>query len=155
MRLIGAAGEQVGIIEIDKALRAAVEAELDLVEMNPNAEPPVCRIMDYGKFQFQVSKKKAVTKKKQRQVQIKELKYRPGIEEGDYVVKLRKLIAFLEQGDKVKVTIRFRGREVSHNELGFKLLQRLEADLQEHGLVEQSARFEGKQVVMVVGPKKK
>lgn len=154
VRLIGAEGEQLGLMWIEDARRAAEEASLDLVEISPTAQPPVCRIMDYGKFQFQQKKKKTASKSKQKQVQIKELKYRPGIEEGDYNVKLRKLSEFLDEGDKVKITIRFRGREITHNELGFKLVDRLLADLNEVAVVEQSAKFEGKQVVMVFAPKK-
>ena len=137
-----------------EALQTAAEAELDLVEVSPNAEPPVCRIMDYGKFKFEQSKKLQAARKKQKQIQIKEVKFRPGTDEGDYQVKLRNLIRFLSEGDKAKITLRFRGREMAHQELGLKLLQRVEADLEEFGLVEQRPRMEGRQMVMVLGPKK-
>jgi translation initiation factor IF-3 len=152
--LIGADGEQVGVVPTSEALETAAEAELDLVEVSPNAEPPVCRIMDYGKFKFEQSKKLQAARKKQKQIQIKEVKFRPGTDEGDYQVKLRNLIRFLSEGDKAKITLRFRGREMAHQELGLKLLQRVEADLEEFGLVEQRPRMEGRQMVMVLGPKK-
>jgi translation initiation factor IF-3 len=155
VRLIGADGEQVGIVKFEDAKRLAEEASLDLVEISPNEQPPVCRIMDYGKHVFQLNKKKAAAKKKQRHAQIKELKYRPGIGEGDYKVKLRKLLEIIEEGDKVKITVRFRGREVMHHDLGFKLLDRLQIDVTEFAIVEQTAKFEGKQVVMILGSKKK
>ena len=132
----------------------AEEAELDLVEVAPTADPPVCRIMDYGKFLFEESKKRHAAKKKQKQIQVKEVKFRPSTEEADYQVKLRKLIAFLEGGDKAKVTMRFRGREMAHQELGLKLLKRVEADLALCGAVEQFPRLEGRMMVMVLGPKK-
>ena len=154
VRLIGAEGEQVGVVPTIEALRAAEEAELDLVEVSPNAEPPVCRIMDYGKYRFEQSKKLQSAKKKQKQIQVKEIKFRPGTEEGDYQVKLRNLIRFLSDGDKAKVTLRFRGREMAHQELGRKLLERVEADLGEHGAVEQRPKMEGRQMVMVFAPKK-
>ncbi len=154
VRLIDAEGEQLGVVPIDEALRNAEQAELDLVEVAPNAEPPVCRIMDYGKFRFEESKKLQSARKKQKQIQVKEIKFRPGTDEGDYQVKLRNLIRFLNDGDKAKVTLRFRGREMAHQELGYKLLQRVEADLEEYGLVEQRPRMEGRQMVMVFGSKK-
>ncbi len=132
----------------------ADEFELDLVEIVPTSEPPVCRIMDYGKFVFEQNKKKHAAKKKQKQIQVKEIKIRPGTEEGDYQIKLRNLIKFLNQGDKVKVTLRFRGREMAHQELGAKMLERIEADLEEFGSVEQFPKMEGRQMVMVMGPKK-
>ncbi len=137
-----------------QARQISEEAGLDLVELSPDAKPPVCRIMDYGKFRFQQSKRKAAAKKKQKQVQIKEVKIRPATEEGDYQVKLRNMIRFLSDGDKVKVTLRFRGREMTHPELGMALLERIMNDLTEHGVVEQRPKFEGRQMVMVVGPKK-
>jgi translation initiation factor IF-3 len=133
----------------------AAEAEMDLVEVSPTAEPPVCRIMDYGKFLFEQNKKAHSAKKKQKQIQIKEVKFRPGTDENDYQVKLRNLIRFLTEGDKAKVTLRFRGREMAHTELGRKLLDRLVIDLAEVGLVEQRPLMEGRQMVMVIGPKKK
>jgi len=132
----------------------ADEFELDLVEIVPTAEPPVCRIMDYGKFVFEQNKKKHAAKKKQKQIQVKEIKIRPGTEESDYQIKLRNLIKFLNQGDKVKVTLRFRGREMAHQELGAKMLKRIEGDLEEFGFVEQFPKMEGRQMVMVMGPKK-
>jgi translation initiation factor IF-3 len=132
----------------------ADEAELDLVEIVPNVEPPVCRIMDYGKYVFEQTKKKQAAKKKQKQIQVKEIKFRPGTEDGDYKVKLRNLTRFLNNGDKVKVTLRFRGREMVHQELGTKMLERIESDLQEFGVVEQYPRLEGRQMVMVFAPKK-
>ncbi len=128
--------------------------ELDLVEIVPTAEPPVCRIMDYGKFVFEQNKKKHAAKKKQKQIQVKEIKIRPGTEESDYQIKLRNLIKFLNQGDKVKVTLRFRGREMAHQELGAKMLKRIETDLEEFGSIEQFPKMEGRQMVMVMGPKK-
>jgi len=132
----------------------ADEAELDLVEIVPNAEPPVCRIMDYGKYVFEQTKKKQAAKKKQKQIQVKEIKFRPGTEDSDYQVKLRNLTRFLNNGDKVKVTLRFRGREMVHQELGTKMLERIESDLQELGVVEQYPKLEGRQMVMVFAPKK-
>ncbi len=143
------------MVSIKEALQAAMDAELDLVEIAPTAKPPVCRIMDYGKFLFEQNKKKQIAKKKQKQVQVKEIKIRPGTDEGDYQVKLRNLIRFLEDGDKAKVTLRFRGREMAHQDLGSELLKRIESDLAEHGSVEQFPRLEGKQMVMVVAPKTK
>ncbi len=154
VRLIGADGEQVGVVPLEEAQQAAGEADLDLVEIVPNAAPPVCRIMDYGKFLFEENKKRHAAKKKQKQVQVKEIKFRPGTDIGDYQVKLRNLTRFLNNGDRVKVTLRFRGREMAHQELGLKLLQRVEEDLKEIGNVEQRPRMEGRLMVMVVAPKK-
>ena len=128
---------------------------MDLVEIAPNAEPPVCRIMDYGKFRFEESKKLQTAKKKQKQTQVKEIKFRPGTDIGDYKIKLRKLVSFLEEGDRTKVTLRFRGREMAHQELGMELLQRVKADLDEYGTVEQEPRMEGRLMVMVLAPKKR
>ena len=136
-------------------MRMAEEATLDLVEIVPNGEPPVCRVMDYGKFLFEDKKKKQAAKKKQKQVHIKEIKFRPGTGEGDYQVKLRNLMRFLQEGDKTKVTMRFRGREHAHRELGLELLERVEKDLEEYGQIEQKPMMEGRQMVMVLGPKKK
>ena len=133
----------------------ALDAELDLVEVSPDAQPPVCRIMDYGKYQFELNKKKHAAKKKQKQIQIKEVKFRPGTEEGDYQVKLRNLIRFLTNGDKAKITMRFRGREMAHQELGLEFLKRVANDLDEYGVVEQHPKSEGRQMVMVMNPKKK
>ena len=145
----------VGVVPTDQALAIAEEASLDLVEVSPNAEPPVCRVMDYGKYVFEENKKRQAAKKKQKQIQVKEVKFRPGTEEGDYQVKLRNLVRFLSDGDKAKVTLRFRGREMAHQELGMNLLKRIEADLQELALVEQFPKMEGRQMVMVLAPKKK
>lgn len=155
MRLIGADGENVGILPVREAQKIADEAELDLVEIVPNADPPVCRVMDYGKFKFELSKKAQIAKKNQKQVQLKEIKFRPGTDEGDYQVKLRSLIRFLHDGDKAKVTIRFRGREMRHQELGGKLLNRIETDLGDLVTVEQRPKMEGRQMVMVFAPKKR
>jgi translation initiation factor IF-3 len=154
VRLIGSEGEQIGIVSRDAALDAAREAELDLVEIQPNAEPPVCRLMDYGKYVFEQKKQRNLAKKKQKQVQIKEIKFRPGTDSGDYNVKLRNLRRFLEDGDKCKVTMRFRGREHAHRELGLELLRKVESDLADLGSVEQQPAMEGRQMVMVIGPKK-
>lgn len=142
-------------MSIHEAKKISEEAGLDLVEVSPEAKPPVCRIMDYGKYKFQLSKRKAAAKKKQKQIQIKEVKIRPGTEEADYQVKLKNIQKFLENGDKAKVTVRFRGREMSHPELGMQLLQRMITELAELGIVEQHPKFEGRQIVMVLGPKKK
>lgn len=153
--MIDAEGNQLGVISIQEAKRLTEEAGLDLVEVSPEAKPPVCRIMDYGKYKFQLSKRKAAARKKQKHVQIKEVKIRPGTEEADYQVKLRNIIRFLENGDKAKVTVRFRGREMTHPELGIKLLDRMKVDLTEYAQIEQSPKFEGRQITMVLGPKKK
>jgi len=142
-------------VAIEEAQRIAEESELDLVEIVPNADPPVCRVMDYGKYLFEESKKKHAAKKKQKQIQVKEVKFRPGTDEGDYQVKLRNLVRFLDSGDKAKVTLRFRGREMAHQELGARLLQRIEQDLVEHGSVEQYPKMEGRQMVMVFTPSTK
>ncbi len=133
----------------------AYDANMDLVEISPNADPPVCKIMDYGKFQFEQNKKLAIAKKKQKQIQVKEIKFRPGTDEGDYQVKLRSLSKFLNEGDKTKITVRFRGRELAHREIGMDLLKRIEKDLEELALVEQFPKMEGRQLVMVLGSKKK
>ena len=155
VRLIGADGEQVGIVPILEARGHAEKATLDLVEIVPDAEPPVCRVMDYGKHIFEQKKQKQQAKKKQKQMQVKEVKFRPGTEIGDYQVKLRNLTRFLADGDKAKVTMRFRGREHAHRELGLELLQRVEKDLLEIASVEQQPAMEGRQMVMVLSPKKK
>lgn len=155
VRLIDFEGKQVGVVSLREALAAAEEVELDLVEIVADAEPPVCRIMDYGKFRFEQKQKQKEARKKQHQVQIKEIKLRPGTEEADYLVKLKSMIRFLEDGDKAKVTLRFRGREMAHQEFGMKMLQRIEADLSEFGVIEQHPKMEGKMLVMVIAPKKK
>jgi translation initiation factor IF-3 len=153
--LIGVNGEQIGIVGIAAANAMAEQAEVDLVEIAPTAKPPVCRLMDFGKFKYRESKKKHEAKLKQKQVQLKEVKFRPGTDEGDYQVKLRNLIRFLEEGDKTKVTLRFRGREMAHQEFGARLLERVQSDLSAYGLVEQFPKMEGRQMVMVLAPKKK
>ncbi len=145
----------MGVVSINEALNAASEAGVDLVEISPNAEPPVCRIMDYGKFLYEKSKATKEQKKKQKQIQVKEVKFRPGTDEGDYQVKLRNLVRFLEEGNKAKVTLRFRGREMAHQELGFDLLNRIKTELEELALVESFPKLEGRQAVMVLAPKKK
>ena len=155
VRLIDADGEQAGILAIDAALAKAEEVGLDLVEISPNADPPVCRVMDLGKHLYEDSKRKAAARKNQKQIQVKEIKFRPGTDIGDYNIKVGKLIKFLENGDKTKVTIRFRGREMAHKELGLQLLKRVEADLEEYGSVEQFPKLEGRQMVMVLAPNKK
>lgn len=154
MRLIGRNGEQIGIVPIQVAQSKAEEAELDLVEIQPNSSPPVCRVMDYGKFLFDLNKKRQAAKKKQKQIHVKEIKFRPGTDEGDYQIKLRNLVKFLGNGDKVKVTLRFRGRELVHQELGSKMLDRIKKDLETHGAVEQVPKLEGRQMVMVLAPKR-
>ncbi len=154
VRLIGPQGGQVGIVELDEAMRQADAADLDLVEIVPNAEPPVCRIMDFGKFLFEQNKKRHAAKKKQKQTQVKEVKFRPGTDAGDYQVKLRNIVRFVENGDKVKVTLRFRGREMAHQELGSKMLGRIESDMRQSADVEQRAKLEGRQMVMILAPKR-
>ncbi|SKA80950.1 translation initiation factor IF-3 [Thiothrix eikelboomii] len=155
VRVIGADGVNKGVMSKSAAQALADEADLDLVEIDPHGKPPVCRIMDYGKFRFDESKKAADTRKKQKQVQVKEIKFRPGTDEGDYKIKLKKLTEFLEAGDKAKVTVRFRGREMAHRELGMEVLKRVETDLTELGVVEQFPKLEGRQMVMVMAAKKK
>ena len=155
VRLVGVGGEQIGVVPLAEAQKIAEEASLDLVEISPQAEPPVCKVMDYGKFRFEEQKKRQAARKKQKQTQVKEIKFRPGTDVGDYNVKLRNLTKFLTEGDKVKVTLRFRGREMAHQELGRDLLKRVESDLSELGTVEQFPRMEGRQMVMVLAPKKK
>lgn len=155
MRLSGPDNEPIGIVSFREALRMAEEAELDLVEIAPQAVPPVCRLMDYGKFKYQEQKRQAEAKAKQKIIQVKEVKFRPGTDEGDYQVKLRNLIKFLQEGDKTKITLRFRGREMAHQEFGMQLLKRVEGDLAEYGVVEQFPKMEGRQMVMVLSPKKK
>lgn len=155
VRLIGVEGEQIGVVSLAVANSMAEEAEVDLVEIAPTAQPPVCRLMDYGKFRYQESKKKHEAKLKQKQVQIKEVKFRPNTDDGDYNIKLRNLISFLEEGDKAKITLRFRGREMAHQEFGVRLLERIRDDLEPHAVVEQFPRMEGRQMVMVLSPRKK
>jgi translation initiation factor IF-3 len=155
VRLVADNGDQLGIKSVSEALRLAEEQNVDLVEIAPLANPPVCKLMDYGKFRYREQKKAHEAKLKQKQIQVKEIKFRPGTDEGDYKIKLNKLIQFLEEGDKAKVTLRFRGREMAHKEFGERLLQRVQKDLDAVGLVEQFPRLEGRQMVMVLAPKKK
>lgn len=155
VRVIDAEGEQAGVMTRDEALNLAQEVGLDLVEIQPTADPPVCRIMDFGKFKFEQQKKAHAAKKKQKQVEIKELKFRPSTEDGDYAVKMRNLKRFLEEGDKVKVTIRFKGREMAHTELGEQMVKRIQVDIVEDAIIESYPRLEGRQMVMMIGPKKK
>jgi translation initiation factor IF-3 len=155
VRLLGPEGQQIGIVSLVEAMRQANEAELYLVEIAPTAIPPVCRVMDYGKFKYREAKKAHEAKLKQKQIQVKEIKFRPGTDDGDYAIKVRNLTRFLEEGDKTKITLRFRGREMAHQELGVALLRRVEADLAPFGQVEQFPKMEGRQMVMIIGPKKK
>jgi len=152
---VGPDGKQIGIVPLAEAQRLADEAELDLVEIAPEARPPVCRIMDYGKYRFELGKKLREARRKQKQIHVKEIKFRPGTDEGDYQVKLRNLRRFLTEGEKAKVTLRFRGREMAHQEIGLRLLQRVEQDLADLGVVEQRPKLEGRQMVMVIAPKKR
>ena len=154
LRLIGEDGAQLGILSVDEALAEAEQRGFDVVEMSPNADPPVCRLMDYGKFQFQQSKKRQAARRRQQQTQIKEVKFRPGTDDGDYRVKLRNLRRFLDHGHKIKVTLWFRGREMAHQDLGLKLLQRIEGDLEEEAKVEQFPKLEGRRLAMVMTPRK-
>jgi translation initiation factor IF-3 len=155
VRVIGADGEMVGILSREEALALADESGMDLVEIQPTADPPVCRVMDYGKFKFELQKKANAAKKKQKVVEIKELKFRPTTDDGDYNIKLRNLRRFLEEGDKVKVNIRFKGREMSHQELGLEMAKRIETDLADEVIIEQRPRLEGRQMIMMIAPKKK
>jgi translation initiation factor IF-3 len=155
VRLVAENGDQLGIKSVMEALKLAEEANVDLVEIAPLANPPVCKLMDYGKFRYREQKKAHEAKLKQKQIQVKEIKFRPGTDEGDYKIKLGKLVQFLEEGDKAKVTLRFRGREMAHQEFGVRLLERVRKDLDAIGLVEQFPKLEGRQMVMVLAPKKK
>jgi len=155
VRVIGADGEMVGVLSRDEALALAEESGMDLVEIQPNQDPPVCRVMDYGKYRFELQKKAAAAKKKQKIVEIKEVKFRPTTDVGDYSIKLRNVRRFLEEGDKVKVNIRFKGREMSHQELGVEMAKRIETDLAEEAVIESRPRLEGRQMVMMIAPKKK
>jgi translation initiation factor IF-3 len=153
--LILADSSQKGVVSLDEAKQEAAAAKLDLVLISPDAEPPVCKIMDYGKHVFELKKQNAANRKKQKVIHVKEIKFRPGTEEGDYQVKLRNLIRFLNDGDRAKVTVRFRGRELAHQHIGMELIQRLKADLTEHGTVDQEPKMEGRQLTMVLTPVKK
>ena len=152
--MIGANGEQVGVVSIASANKLAEEAELDLVEIAPTAVPPVCRIMDYGKYKYREAKKRHEAKLKQKQIIVKEIKFRPGTDAGDYKIKLRNLVRFLEEGDKTKITLRYRGREMAHQELGVRLIERVRGDLEQYSVVEQYPKMEGRQLIMVLAPKK-
>ena len=153
--MIGEDGQQVGIVSIQTALNMAEEGGVDLVEIAPLAKPPVCRLMDFGKFKYYEAKKAHEAKLKQKQIQVKEIKFRPGTDEGDYQIKLRNLVRFLQEGDKAKVTLRFRGREMAHQEFGQRLLERVKSDLEPYGTVEQFPKMEGRQLIMVLAPIKK
>lgn len=155
MRLIGPEGEQLNVVSLREAIALAEEHDVDLVEISPNAKPPVCKVMDFGKFKYEQSKKRDEARKKQKQVQVKEVKFRPATDSGDYAIKMRNITRFLEDGDKVKVTLRFRGREMAHQQLGATLLKRIQEDLTEIGTVEQFPKMEGRQMVMMIAPKKK
>ncbi|MEY3883596.1 MAG: hypothetical protein RLZZ349_833 [Pseudomonadota bacterium] len=152
---MGIDGEPLGIMSLTEAFAKAEEADIDLVEIAPNAVPPVCRLLDYGKFKYAESKKQHEVKLKQKQVVVKEIKFRPGTDDGDYAIKVRNIIRFIQDGDKAKITLRFRGREITHQEFGLALLRRVEADLKEYAVVEQFPKMEGRQMVMVLGPPKK
>jgi translation initiation factor IF-3 len=153
--LVASDGSQVGVVSLEAALEAAQKETLDLVEISPDAEPPVCKIMDYGKHVFDIKKKVALQKKKQKQTQVKEMKFRPGTDQGDYDIKLRNLVRFLENGDKAKISLRFRGREMAHQQLGMDMMKRIEADLSELAQVEQFPKMEGRQMIMVLAPRSK
>jgi translation initiation factor IF-3 len=155
VRLVGVEGEQLGIVAIRAALQMAEEAEVDLVEIAPTAQPPVCKMMDFGKFKYQEAKRAHEAKLKQKQVQVKEVKFRPGTDDNDYQIKLRNLTKFLQDGDKAKITLRFRGREMAHQEFGMRMLERIKADLTEVAQVEQFPKMEGRQLIMVLAPTKK
>ena len=153
--MVASDGSQVGVVSLEEALGAAQKETMDLVEISPDAAPPVCKIMDYGKHVFDIKKKVALQKKKQKQTQVKEMKFRPGTDQGDYEIKLRNLVRFLENGDKAKVTLRFRGREMAHQQLGMEMMKRVEADLTELAQVEQYPKMEGRQMTMVLAPRSK
>jgi len=155
VRLSGVNNEPIGIVTLADAFRMAEEANVDLVEIAPTAQPPVCRLMDYGKFKYQEQKKAHETKLKQKVISVKEVKFRPGTDEGDYNIKLRNLVKFLDDGDKTKITLRFRGREMAHQDIGIRMLERLKSDLEPYGQVEQWPKMEGRQMIMVLAPKKK
>ncbi|WP_087043648.1 translation initiation factor IF-3 [Caballeronia ptereochthonis] len=155
VRLVGVDNEPLGIVKLAEAFRLSEQHDVDLVEIAPQASPPVCRLMDYGKFKYSEAKKQHEAKLKQKIVQVKEVKFRPGTDDGDYNVKLRNLTRFLEDGDKTKITLRFRGREMAHQEIGMRMLERLKSDLDEYGQVEQMPKMEGRQMIMVLAPKKK
>ncbi len=154
IRLIGAEGENIGVVTPEKGMELAEEVGLDLVEISPNAKPPVCKIMDFGKFKYEQQKRESEARKKQKVIEIKEIKFRPNTDTHDYDVKMRSIRKFLEEGDKVKVTLRFRGREMAHLELGRELLQRVAADLQDEAKIENMPKMEGRQMIMMIAPAK-
>jgi translation initiation factor IF-3 len=153
VRLVGADGEMMGVFKLDDALREAERAGLDLVEVSPNAEPPVCKILDYGRFKYEAQKKKNEARKKQKVIEVKEIKLRPAIDQHDYDVKMKSVRKFLGEGDKVKVTLRFRGREMAHQDLGMKVLERVRDDLGDEVKIEQAPKLEGRQMIMVMAPR--
>ena len=153
VRLVGESGEMMGVVSRDEAITAAGQAGMDLVEISPNADPPVCKILDYGKFKYEAQKKKNEARKKQKTIDVKEVKFRPNIDDHDYGVKMRSMLRFLSEGDKVKVTLRFRGREMAHQDLGVKVLSRVRVDLDEQAKVEQMPQMEGRQMIMVLAPR--
>jgi len=155
VRLIGTQGEQLGIVSSRQALQMAEEAEIDLVEIAPMATPPVCRLMDFGKFKYQEAKRAAEARKKQKIVEVKEVKFRPGTDENDYQIKMRNVIKFLGEGDKAKITLRFRGREMAHQDIGMRVLERIKTELDQQAVVEQFPKMEGRQLIMVLAPSKK
>ncbi|MEW6560456.1 translation initiation factor IF-3 [Thiomonas bhubaneswarensis] len=155
LRLIGPEGEAIGVVSLAEALKLAEQHDVDLVEIAPTASPPVCRLMDYGKFKYEEQKKNHEARLKQKQIQIKEVKFRPATDDGDYQIKLRNLRRFLEDGDKGKVSLRFRGREITHQDIGMRVLERVKADVEDVGQVEQMPKLEGRQMIMVISPKKK
>ena len=155
MRLISGDGEQLGVVSLKEAMSMAEEQDVDLVEISHTAKPPVCKLMDFGKYKYEQSKKRDEAKKKQKQVQIKEIKFRPGTDDGDYNIKMRKVREFLADGDKVKITLRFRGREMAHQQIGAQLLERVKADVAEEAQIESFPKLEGRQMVMMLAPKKK
>ena len=155
IRLVGINNEPLGVVKLADAVKMSEDAEVDLVEIAPQADPPVCRLMDYGKFKYQEQKKAHDARLKQKIIQVKEVKFRPGTDDGDYHIKVRNLTRFLEEGDKTKVTLRFRGREMAHQDIGMRLLEKVKADLEPVGIVEQFPKMEGRQMIMVIGPKKK
>ena len=155
VRLIDAEGENRGVVSTQDAMDLAANAGLDLVEVSPGADPPVCKILDLGKFKYEAQKKRNEARKKQKTIEVKEIKMRPNIDDHDYGVKMRSMVRFLEEGDKVKVTLRFRGREMAHQEFGLRQLERVKADLEELGQVEQMPKMEGRQMIMIIAPKKK
>ncbi len=153
--MIGDNGQQIGVLTTSEALKIAESSGLDLVEVSPTVDPPVCRVMNFGKYQFELNKKVQANRRKQKQIHVKEVKFRPTTEENDYQIKLKSIQRFLSEGDKAKVTLRFRGRELLHQELGVQLLNRIQTDVDSHAVIEQTPRLEGRQIVMILAPRKK